>query len=592
MRQFQVWAPDAGSVTLIPDGYDDTPMHRTDGGWWSAALDAVGPGDEVDYGYRIDGGQVRPDPRSRRQPDGVHGRSRTFDPAAHRWGDGDWTGRQLAGAVIYELHIGTFTQAGTLDAAAGKLDHLAALGVDFVELLPVGAFNGTHNWGYDGVLWYAVHEAYGGPAAYQRLVDACHQRGLGVIQDVVYIHLGASGNYLPEFGPYLASDGANTWGSFVNLDGPGSDEVRRYLLDNARMWLADYHVDGLRLDAVHALRDSRATHVLEALSREIDALSAHLGRPLSLIAESDLNDPRLYTPRAAGGYGLAASWNDDFHHALHVTLTGENTGYYADFAAPNALAKVLQCGYFHDGSYSSFRGRHHGRPIDRETTEAWRLVGFLQNHDQIGNRAAGDRLSATLTVDMLAVGAVVLLTAPFTPMLFMGEEWGARTPWQFFTSHPQADLAEATRQGRFDEFARHHWDSSVVPDPQDPETFVRSTLDWAESERPERARLLALYRELLALRRSREELTDPWLYHTRVETDSTAGWLVIRRGRLAIAVNLAGRAQMVPVPVAPGRGRRDVLLATRGDVMIEADGDAMMLPAHCAAIAAVPAPTG
>ena len=327
--EFAVWAPLPERLRIQVDGAVHD-MQRGDGGWWRAEVEA---GPEADYGFLVGGNDTpRPDPRSRRQPEGVHGLSRRFDPDAHEWGDGAWTGRPLAGGVVYELHVGTFTPEGTLDAAIGRLGHLVRLGVDFVELLPVNAFNGTHNWGYDGVLWYAVQESYGGPAAYQRFVDACHQQGLGVIQDVVYNHLGPSGNYLPEFFPIFAEGGANTWGNSINLSGPDSDEVRRYVIDNALMWLRDMHVDGLRLDAVHALVDERATHVLEEMAREVDRLSVAEGRPLTLIAESDLNDPRMVTPRVAGGLGIHAQWSDDFHHALHAVLTGEGQGYYGDFA--------------------------------------------------------------------------------------------------------------------------------------------------------------------------------------------------------------------------------------------------------------------
>jgi maltooligosyltrehalose trehalohydrolase len=511
----------------------------------------------------------------------VHGLSRTVDPAEHAWQDHAWTGRQLAGSVIYELHVGTFTADGTLDSAVDRLDHLVDLGVDLVELLPVNAFNGTHNWGYDGVLWYAVHEPYAGPAAYQRFVDACHARGLGVIQDVVYNHLGPSGNYLPEFGPYLREDSANTWGASVNLDGPGSDDVRRYIVDNALMWLRDYHVDGLRLDAVHALADTRAVHVLEELAQEVDALSAHLGRPLGLIAESDLNDPRLYTPRAAGGYGLAAAWNDDFHHVLHVALTGETSGYYGDFGPVSAIARVLVHGYFHDGTFSSFRGRTHGRAIDTRTTETWRLVAFAQDHDQIGNRAAGDRLTAQLDRDRLAIAAVLLLTSPFTPMLFMGEEWAAATPWQFFTSHPEPDLGEKTAASRFDEFARHGWDPGTVPDPQDPATFARSRLDWSELDRPDHAAMLALYRNLLALRRSRPELTDPRFDRIAVECDDAERWIVVDRAGIVTAANLSEHPRTVPLP---GQGGAQVLLATAEGVRTDGDEGSVTLPPRSAAV--------
>ena len=515
----RVWAPNASRADLHRERaavVERLPMQSVGGGWF-AAIAALNADDR--YGFVLDDAEHPvPDPRSRRQPDGVHGLSALDDPSAFDWTDHAWTGRQLAGAVLYELHIGTFTPEGTFDAAIGRLDHLAELGIDLVELLPVNGFNGTHNWGYDGVLWYTVHELYGGPAGYRRFVDACHARGLGVVQDVVYNHLGPSGNYLPQFGPYLHGEAANTWGDSINVAHP---EVRRYVLDNLAMWFDDFHVDGLRLDAVHALVDDPEAHILRDMALETDARSAHLGRPLSLIAESDLNDPRLIMPREAGGYGLTAQWSDDHHHAIHAAVSGEANGYYADFATLNALQKTSARGFFHDGTHSSFRGREHGHPIHIDLP-TWRLVTFAQNHDQIGNRAAGDRLSATIDADMLAVTAVLNLTTPFTPMLFMGEEWGASTPWQFFTSHPEPELGRATAEGRLAEFVQMGWDKSVVPDPQHPTTFERSRLDWSEldgdDEDGTHARLLALHRDLIALRRSTPELTDPSFVHTSAST--------------------------------------------------------------------------
>ena len=587
MSRFDVWAPRPERVRLVLDGHDArerrvVDMTRRDDGWWTPAT-AVPEQGEVDYGYLLDDDpQPRPDPRSRRQPAGVHALSRTFDPAAYDWGDGAWTGRQLAGSVIYELHVGTFTPAGSLDAAVERLDHLVSIGVDLVELLPVNAFNGSHNWGYDGVQWFAVHEEYGGPPAYQRFVDACHARGLGVIQDVVYNHLGPSGNYLPLFGPYL-KEGRNTWGDLVNLDGPGSAEVRRYILDNVAMWLRDFHVDGLRLDAVHALVDSTRPHLLEQTAIEVAALSAHLGRPLTLIAESDLNDATLVTPREAGGNGLDAQWSDDFHHALHVALTGETHGYYADFAPLTALAKVCERGFFHDGTWSSFRGRPHGRPIDRATMPTWRLVVCSQNHDQVGNRAAGDRLSdptySHLDDDQLACAALLTLCGPFTPMLFQGEEWAASTPFAFFTSHPEPELGRATAEGRLAEFAEHGWDASTVPDPQDPETFTRSKLDWAELASQRGARLLAVYRELAALRRSLPALTDPAFTSVRCEAHEESRLFLMWRGELLIAVNFGDDVADVPVDRA-----LDLRFATPGGADLR-DGR-LTLPGHAGALLA------
>lgn len=589
--RFDLWAPEAQAVTLLADGrkYDMTRRGGEAPGWWTApGAPASG---EADYGYLVDGDPTPlPDPRSRRQPAGVHALSRTFDAGRHQWADGQWAGRELKGAVIYELHVGTFTPEGTLDAAAGRLQYLAELGIDFVELLPVNGFNGTHNWGYDGVLWYAVHEGYGGPAAYQRFVDAAHAAGLGVIQDVVYNHLGPSGNYLPRFGPYLKSGEGNTWGDSVNLDGPESDEVRRYILDNAAMWLRDYHVDGLRLDAVHAFKDERAVHLLEDFGALADAVSAETGRPATMIAESDLNNPRLLYPRDTNGYGLAGQWSDDFHHAVHVNVSGETTGYYADFDSLGALAKVLERGFFHDGSYSSFRARHHGRPINPAQVHPAALVVCSQNHDQIGNRATGDRLSQSLGYGQLALAAVATLTSPFTPMLFMGEEYGATTPWQFFTSHPEPELGKATAEGRIREFERMGWDPAVVPDPQDPATFTRSKLDWAEASGGDHARLLELYRALIALRRSTPDLTEPGFEDTAVDVSEDEGWLLLRRGRTEVAMNFSAGERRLPVRGATLALATDDavrLHPTPGEEPVptgEPSANRLELPGHSAAI--------
>ena len=480
------------------------------------------------------------------------------------WTDRAWTGRQLAGSVLYELHIGTFTTGGTFGSAIERLDHLAALGVDLVEVLPVNAVDGPRNWGYDGVGWYAVTENYGGPDSFKRFVDACHARGMGVILDVVYNHLGPSGAYLDRFGPYFA--GSNIWGPSLNLDGPHSETVRRYVIENALMWLRDFHIDGLRLDAVHALHDDRATHLLEQLAVEVESLSTNLGRPLSLIAESDRNDPRTVTPREAGGLGLQAQWCDDIHHSLHATLTGEAQGYYADFAAAGltGLAHVFCRAFLHEGTWSSFRQRNHGAPVDTHRTPGHRFVAFLQNHDQIGNRAIGDRLTETLSPGLLACGAALLLSGPFTPMLFMGEEWGARTPWQFFSHFPDEQMRDAVRTGRTAEFSEHGWGDVEVPDPNAESTFTNSQLDWTELEHEPHATLLQVYRELIALRRAWPELSDPWLERVDVDFDEDARTVVLHRGRLRVATNLgsgpgehrhAGADRPDPAGLRAGRGR-------------------------------------
>jgi maltooligosyltrehalose trehalohydrolase len=580
----EVWAPKAQRVRMrwgaaargetAGDG-GEVEMLPTGSGWWRAGIE-LADGDR--YGFVLDDGDLRPDPRSRRQPDGVHAAS-AWVGALDRTATA-WTGRQLAGGIVYELHLGTFTPEGTLDAAIGRLPHLVELGITHIELLPVNGFNGVWNWGYDGVAWYTVHEAYGGPAAYARFVDAAHAAGLAVVQDVVYNHLGPSGNYLPEFGPYLREGSRNTWGDSVNLD---EDAVRAYIVENALMWLGDYGVDALRLDAVHALHDERPVHILRELAEAVDALSAHTGRPLTLIAESDMNDPTLILPREAGGYGLAAQWSDDWHHAVHVALTGEVSGYYADFAASDALPKVWTRGFFHDGTFSSFRERHHGHPIPAEVP-TWRLVTFAQDHDQIGNRAAGDRLAATLSPERLAVAAVLTLTAPGTPMLFMGEEWAASTPWPFFTSHPEEWLGEAVRTGRAAEFAKTDWDESVVPDPQDPATFQGAKLRWDEASEGEHARILGLYRDLARLRRERPELTDPAFGALSAAVEDAdaapdARRFVLGRGAVRIVVNLSPEAWTVPL-----RPREIVLLATAG----AEDAGEFSLPADAAVILGPP----
>ncbi|GGY74951.1 malto-oligosyltrehalose trehalohydrolase [Streptomyces omiyaensis] len=554
---FEVWAPHARDrVTLELNGtghpLDPDPLRD---GWWTGTVPAA-DGDR--YGFRLDDGPVRPDPRGRRLPDGPDGLSAVVDHAAYVWRH-EPPRLLLRGAVLYELHVGTFTPEGTLDAAAARLGELAGLGITHVELMPLCPFPGVRGWGYDGVAPWAVHEPYGGPEALKRFTDTAHGLGMGVVLDVVHNHLGPSGNHLPVFGPYFTDSHHTPWGAAVNLDAAGSDEVRAYFLGSALAWLRDYRIDGLRLDAVHALADDRALTFLEELSAAVDELAGEQGRRHFLIAESDLADPRSTTPRGHGGLGLHAQWNDDFHHALHTALTGESQGYYADFArAPlAALAKTLTRVFFHDGTWSSFRGRHHGRPVDRERTPAHRFLGYAQTHDQIGNRALGDRLSASLSPGLLACAAALVLTGPSVPMLFMGEEWGARTPWQYFTDHTDPELADAVRRGRRREFTAHGWAENEVPDPQDPATRDRSVLDRAERERDPHRRLLAWHRELIALRRTLPDLTDPDLGAVKVAFDEDARWLVFRRGDVRVAVNLGAEPAAIPL----GSNGRDRVLA-------------------------------
>ena len=536
MHEFRVWAPRPSEVDVVIGG-QRIPMRPAGDGWWAATVDGAEPG--TDYSFSLDDGPPRPDPRSAFQPEGIDGPSRVVDHAAFAWGDGGWRGIPLAGAVLYECHVGTFSAAGTFDGVIGHLDHLADLGVDAIELLPVAEFPGPRGWGYDGVDLFAPHHAYGGPDGLKRLVDAAHARGIGVVLDVVYNHLGPAGNYLPEFGPYFSARHQTNWGDAVNFDGPGSDEVRRFVIDNALAWLRDYHCDGLRVDAVHAIRDDSATHLLEALAVEVGTLAAHVGRPLFVVAESDLNDPRFVRGLDAGGYGLDASWADEWHHALHAALTGETSGYYEDFGPLRLLAKALRQAWVYDGCYSPHRQRVHGRsPAGLSGSQ---FVVAAQNHDQVGNRAAGERSGALMNGGRLRVAAALLLTSPFVPLLFQGEEWGASAPFQYFTSHDDADLGRAVSEGRRREFAHFGWDPDSVPDPQDPATFERSRLDWSELGREPHASLLAWHRRLIALRRKIPALTDPRLDRTCTEYDEEAGWLAVRRGPVAVASNLGGR---------------------------------------------------
>jgi maltooligosyltrehalose trehalohydrolase len=548
MRILEVWAPHARRVTLQLSGrrLAMRPAGGGRDGWWRAEA-AAEPG--ARYGFALDDGPVLPDPRARRLPEGPDAPGAVADPAAFAWRH-PWPGRGLPGAALYELHVGTFTHEGTFDAAAGRLDHLARLGVSHVQLMPVCPFPGRHGWGYDGVAPWAVHEPYGGPDGLARFVDAAHGHGLGVVLDVVHNHLGPSGNRLAEFGPYFTDRHHTPWGSAVNLDGPGSREVRAYFIGSALAFLRDYRLDGLRLDAVHALADDGPRHFLAELSAEVDALAAELGRPLFLIAESDENEPGTTAPREAGGRGLHGQWNDDFHHALHAALTGESQGYYADFArAPmSALAKTLTGGFFHDGCHSTFRGRRHGRPFDRAATAAHRLVGYTQTHDQIGNRALGDRLASLAGRERAALAAVLVLCGPFTPMLFMGEEWGATTPWQYFTDHQDPELAEAVRDGRRGEFAAHGWPAADVPDPQDPATRDRSCLAWPPD--PEEVWPLSWHRRLIAIRHAHlpRELR---LADVDVRFDEAARWLLAHVGPLTLALNFADSPATLPLGAGP-----------------------------------------
>lgn len=604
MSNYRVWAPYAAEVELLtgdPSAPDHHPMSEAGDGWFEAPVErrlgeryafrlrataGHGAGEGASESEPGEWTMPLPDPRSQCQPDGPHGFSRVIDLSDFQWRASDWTGRILPGGLIYEMHVGTYAESGDFAGVAERLDHLVELGVTHVELMPVQPFGGDRNWGYDGVSLHAVHEGYGGPRGLQRLIDACHERGLAVILDVVYNHFGPEGNYVGFFGPYT-SGGSTGWGEVVNLTGPGSDEVRAYILDAVRQWFVDYRVDGLRLDAVHALHDEGAFHVLEQMQVIAEAVLAETGVPRSLIAESDQNDPRLVRARAAGGFGLAAQWDDDVHHALHTLVSGEDHAYYADFGTVGALAKTLREGFLHDGRMSTFRGRAHGRPLDLTVQPLSSFVTYTTTHDQTGNRARGDRPSMNLTPAQQALKAAVIACSPFTPMLFQGEEWGASTPFAFFVSHGDPELLRLTSEGRLREFARSGWDPEDVADPADPATFEESKLNWSELADEPHSTMLSTYRALFGLRRMRPALRNPWADGVEVAVDEKKGrWLrMIRRDGLpfggggddevTLVANFSDEA--VSVPVKGVRHRH--LLHTHDDAPAAVGKDEVDLPA-------------
>jgi maltooligosyltrehalose trehalohydrolase len=568
--ELRIWAPGARKVEIDVIGEGRRALEAAARGHFELAGPGLSAGTR--FLVRLDGGPGVPDPRSQRQPDGVHGPSEVVDQDAFVWTDAGFAPAPLARAIIYELHVGTFTPAGTFLGLLERLDHLVELGVTHVELMPVCEFPGSRGWGYDGVALYAPHHAYGTPDELKRLVDGCHARGLAVLLDVVYNHLGPDGNYLGQFGPYFTATYATPWGPAVNLDGAGSDEVRRFFCDNALHWLDNYHLDGLRLDAIHAFMDRSAIPFLEQLSREVHDLSERLGREKVLIAESDLNDPRVVRPRAAGGLGCDAQWSDDLHHALHALTTGERSGYYADFGALEDVARALSEGFVYAGRYSPHRDRVHGRPLGDVPLP--RLLGYLQTHDQVGNRARGDRIGHTLQLEQLELCAALVMTGASVPMLFQGEEWNASSPFCYFTDHQDRELAAAVSRGRRREFAAFGWAEELIPDPQARETFEASRLVWEEIAEPAHTRLLAWYRSLARLRRSEPDLTSE--ERPSVSVDTASGrWLTSRRGRVLVCANFSGEGLRLPQP-----GRAEVLLVSPGT----RSGDGIQLGPHGVAV--------
>jgi maltooligosyltrehalose trehalohydrolase len=584
--RFSVWAPTPRSVELQlrrSDGVETVALERDQRGVARVDVADLGPGTE--YWYRLDGERNRPDPVSRALAAGVHGPSRVVDPDAFRWDDAAWRGLAMADLILYELHVGTFSSAGTFEAVIARLPYLLDLGVTALEIMPVAEFAGGRNWGYDGVALYAPHAGYGGPDGLRRLVDAAHRAGLAVLLDVVYNHLGPEGNYLPEFGPYFSDRYRTAWGEGFNLDGPDSDEVRRYLVDNAVYWIDEFHLDGLRLDAADRIVDLSPIHLAQEMGEAVHRRGEALGRRAVVVAEIDSNDPRWVRSRQVGGFGLDGHWSDDFHHAVHVALTGERSGYYADFGGVGPVARALGRRYVHDGGYSPYRRRRHGRPADDVPGD--RFVVCVQNHDQVGNRAAGERLAALVEPAGVRLAAAILLLAPYVPLLFMGEEYAESSPFLYFVSHGDPPLIEAVREGRRREFAAFGWQGEI-PDPQSETTFAASRPRWERVEQPGHAAVLALYRDLLRLRRAMP-LLRPGAAEPAVRHDEREEWVAMRLSgsdqALEAVFNFAGAPREVPGTAAAA----ELLLDTDdprygGGGRVRHDQRSLTLPPRTAAL--------
>jgi maltooligosyltrehalose trehalohydrolase len=575
MHEFSIWAPLATKLAVKVNDSVKAMEGPDEQGWWRLRVEDAGPGS--DYGFVVDEDEAAyPDPRSLAQPHGVHGLSRVYDQSAFAWTDALFQPGPLTSAIVYEMHVGTFTPEGTLDAAIGKLDWLVELGITHVELMPVAAFGGVHGWGYDGVALFAVHEPYGGPDALKRFVDAAHGKGLAVVLDVVYNHFGPTGNYTGKFGPYLTNEHQTPWGGAVNLESTWAHQVRRFFCDNALMWMRDFHMDGLRLDAVHAYIDRSAIHFLEQLATETKHLETTLGRRKVLIAESDSNDPRIVTAREAGGYGLDAQWSDDFHHALFSVLNPDPPeGYYSDFGALSQLAKALESTFVFDGMYSQNRKRAQGK--SPRGLPQNRFFGYIQNHDQVGNRAVGERLQENVGLDRAMIAAAIVFTSPFVPMIFQGEEWAASTPFQYFADHDDPELARLVSQGRKKEFESFGWDPAVIPDPETRETYLRSKLNWDETDSLPHTRMLAWYHDLIRLRRSQPSLNDCEYGRTRASFDEEARWIAITRGEVEVYCNLAETERAFEV------GEEARVLLASGDA-VGKEGAMLRLPANSVVI--------
>jgi maltooligosyltrehalose trehalohydrolase len=556
MVEFCVWAPLCREVAIEILHHEPAmlPLHRTED---SHFIGVAAGGAGLRYRCVLDGDRRRPDPTARSLPDGVHGPSEVVNTAAYPWTDAEWKGLPLRDLVLYELHVGAFTPEGTFDAVIPRLAALRDLGITAVELMPIASFPGSNNWGYDGVGLFAPQRTYGGPAGLQRLVNACHAQGLAVVLDVVYNHLGPEGNYLAEFGPYFTDRYSTPWGSAMNFDGEDSRGVRDFVIANALYWIGEYHIDGLRLDAIHSIFDASPTHILRELNDAVQAAARALGRVVPVMAESDLNDRRVIDPVAGGGYGLTGQWHDDFHHCLHTLLTGERHGYYADFGALDQLAKAYTDGFVYDGNFSIYRGRNRGtatRDIPGE-----QLVVFAQNHDQVGNRAWGDRLGALTDFEGQKLAATAILLSPFVPLLFMGEEYGELSPFLFFTDFEDPGLREAVSRGRREEFTAFGWQGEI-PDPQHPATFARSKVTWALRHEEPHRRLWEYYRTLLSLRRRHPILGVEGKKNLSAQVHAEKILALLPKGdrgtRALVILSFAPQGRTISLEIPPGVWQR------------------------------------
>jgi maltooligosyltrehalose trehalohydrolase len=552
---FLVWAPFAKKVALqiLEPTAVHVPMEKLERGYFHYCGSNIPP--DAVYMYGLDETKQRPDPASRYQPYGVH-RGSQVRRSKFPWDDSHWKGIALPSAIFYEAHVGAFTPEGTFDAVIPRLPELKSLGITMLELMPVAQFPGDRNWGYDGVYPYAVQNSYGGPDGLKRLVNACHQIGLGLALDVVYNHLGPEGNYFGDFGPYFTDHYHTPWGNAINFDGPHSDEVRRFFIENALYWVSEFHVDALRFDAIHAIIDASAKSFLEELTSRVHEFAARSGRTVHLIAENDRNDARTVKSQDAGGCGFDGQWNDDFHHALHALVTDERNGYYGDFGSIRDLAKAYSEGFVYSGQYSRFRRRRHGNPS--QDIASHRFLVFSQNHDQVGNRAEGERLSQIVPFESLKLIAGTVLLSPFIPLLFMGEEYAESAPFQYFVSHGDEDLIHSVREGRRKEFERFNWQGSI-PDPQSPETFMRSKLHWDQRTRGQHATILSFYTQLLTLRRTVPALARLDKQTSRVTAFDPSALIVERwhdADRVVIAFNFAHSANGLLLSTVPGVWRK------------------------------------